>query len=268
MATRALKATFSKFVDAVLAGILAVTGKTGCLLIVKNYTGDRLNFGLAAERARAFGLKVSMVIVDDDIALPDLPQARGVAGTLFVHKIAGAMAEVGADLDTITTAARRIIGGAVSIGMSLDTCTVPGSPKEDRISAGKAELGLGIHGEAGIEQVDFTGARSAMQLVVEKLFFGRNVTTAITVGQARGVVLLAAALAHLDVAEYTPAEVKQAIAGYGNADKRQVQTMVQRILDLAEIPRPDDAADGVAIAVCHLQSLHYRRRLSDAEQSG
>lgn len=159
----------SPSVDAVLAGILAVTGKAGCLLIVKNYTGDRLNFGLAAERARAFGLKVSMVIVDDDIALPDLPQARGVAGTLFVHKIAGAMAEAGADLDTITTAARRIIGGAVSIGMSLDTCTVPGSPKEDRISAGKAELGLGIHGEAGIEQVDFTGARSAMQMVVEKL---------------------------------------------------------------------------------------------------
>lgn len=159
----------SPSVDAVLAGILAVTGKAGCLLIVKNYTGDRLNFGLAAERARAFGLKVSMVIVDDDIALPDLPQASGVAGTLFVYKIAGAMAEAGADLDSITTAARRIIGGAVSIGMSLDTCTVPGSPKEDRISAGKAELGLGIHGEAGIEQVDFTGARSAMQMVVEKL---------------------------------------------------------------------------------------------------
>ena len=159
----------SPSVDAVLAGILAVTGKAGCLLVVKNYTGDRLNFGLAAERARAFGLKVSMVIVDDDIALPDLPQARGVAGTLFVHKIAGAMAEAGADLDAITTAARRIIDGAVSIGMSLDTCTVPGSPKEDRISAGKAELGLGIHGEAGIEQVDFSGARSAMQMVVEKL---------------------------------------------------------------------------------------------------
>ncbi len=159
----------SPSVDAVLAGILAVTGKAGCLLIVKNYTGDRLNFGLAAERARAFGLKVSMVIVDDDIALPDLPQARGVAGTLFVHKIAGAMAEAGADLDTITTAARRIIDGAISIGMSLDTCTVPGSPKEDRISAGKAELGLGIHGEAGVEQVDFSGARAAMQMVVEKL---------------------------------------------------------------------------------------------------
>jgi crossover junction endodeoxyribonuclease RuvC len=102
-------------------------------------------------------------------------------------------------------------------------------------------------------------------LAVEKLFFGRNVTTAITVGQARGIVLLAAAMAQLEVAEYTPAEVKQAIAGYGNADKRQVQEMVQRILDLPEIPRPDDAADGVAIAVCHLQSLYYRQRLSDAE---
>jgi dihydroxyacetone kinase len=82
----------SPTVDAVLAGILAVTGKPGCLLIVKNYTGDRLNFGLAAERARAFGLKVSVVVVDDDIALPELPQPRGVAGTLFVHKIAGAAA--------------------------------------------------------------------------------------------------------------------------------------------------------------------------------
>ena len=159
----------SPSVDAVLAGILSVTGKAGCLLIVKNYTGDRLNFGLAAERARAFGLKVSMVVVDDDIALPDLPQPRGVAGTLFVHKIAGALAEDGADLDTVTEAARRVIGGTVSLGMSLDTCTVPGAPKENRIPAGKAELGLGIHGEPGIEQVDFTDARSAIAMVVERL---------------------------------------------------------------------------------------------------
>ena len=130
----------SPSVDAVLAGILAVTGKAGCLLIVKNYTGDRLNFGLAAERARAFGHKVSMVIVDDDVALPDLPQARGVAGTLFVHKIAGALAEAGADLETVTAAARKVIAGAASIGMSLDTCTVPGSPKEQRIDPGKADL--------------------------------------------------------------------------------------------------------------------------------
>ena len=159
----------SPSVDAVLAGILAVTGKPGCLLIVKNYTGDRLNFGLAAERARAQGLKVGMVIVDDDVALPDLPQARGVAGTLFVHKIAGALAEQGADLETVQAAAERVIGGVVSIGMSLDTCTIPGSPKETRIPPGKAELGLGIHGEAGIEQVDVASARDAMEQVVERL---------------------------------------------------------------------------------------------------
>ncbi|WP_282168716.1 dihydroxyacetone kinase subunit DhaK [Ruegeria atlantica] len=159
----------SPSVEAVLAGILAVTGEAGCLLIVKNYTGDRLNFGLAAERARALGRKVEMVVVDDDIALPDLPQPRGVAGTLFVHKIAGALAEDGADLDTVTKAAKSVIDKVVSIGMSLDTCTVPGSPKENRIAPGKAELGLGIHGEPGVEQVEFANAVTAMSTVVEKL---------------------------------------------------------------------------------------------------
>jgi crossover junction endodeoxyribonuclease RuvC len=96
------------------------------------------------------------------------------------------------------------------------------------------------------------------EVAVEKLFFGRNVTTAITVGQARGAILLAAALHALPVAEYTPAEVKQAITGYGNAEKRQVQEMVQRALQLPQIPRPDDAADGVAIALCHLQTARYK----------
>ncbi|MBX5228268.1 DAK2 domain-containing protein [Rhizobium sp. NLR9b] len=159
----------SPSVDAILAGILAVTGPAGCLLIVKNYTGDRLNFGLAAERARAFGLNVSMVIVDDDIALPDLPQSRGVAGTLFVHKIAGALAESGADLGAVSKAARRVIENTSSIGMSLDTCTVPGSPKEHRIPDGHAELGLGIHGEAGVEQVEYSGAKGAVAAMVERL---------------------------------------------------------------------------------------------------
>ncbi len=162
----------SPSVDAVLAGILAVTGTAGCLLIVKNYTGDRLNFGLAAERARAFGLNVQMVVVDDDIALPDLPQSRGVAGTLFVHKITGALAEQAADLDTIATAARKVIKSIRSIGMSIDTCTVPGSPKEDRVPVGMAELGLGIHGEAGVEQIEFTGAQNALAAMVAKLSVG------------------------------------------------------------------------------------------------
>jgi dihydroxyacetone kinase len=159
----------SPTVDAVLAGILAVTGSSGCLLIVKNYTGDRLNFGLAAERARQFGLNVEMVIVDDDVALPDLPQARGVAGTLFVHKIAGALAENGADLAHVAAAARKIVSKTKSIGMSLGTCTIPGSPKEDRIPPGMAELGLGIHGEAGVEQVEFKDASEAVAAMVERL---------------------------------------------------------------------------------------------------
>ena len=159
----------SPSVDAVLAAILAVTGPAGCLLIVKNYTGDRLNFGLAAERARALGHKLSMVVVDDDIALPDLPQARGVAGTLFVHKIAGALAEQDADLETLTKAAERVIANTHSIGMSLGTCRVPGSPKEQRIPPGMAELGLGIHGEAGVEQIAYDGAKNAIAAVAEKL---------------------------------------------------------------------------------------------------
>jgi dihydroxyacetone kinase len=159
----------SPTVDAVLAGILAVTGSSGCLLIVKNYTGDRLNFGLAAERARQLGLNVEIVIVDDDVALPDLPQARGVAGTLFVHKIAGALAENGADLAHVAAAARKVVSKTKSIGMSLNTCTIPGSPKEDRIPPGMAELGLGIHGEAGVEQVEFKDASEAVAAMVERL---------------------------------------------------------------------------------------------------
>ena len=88
-------------------------------------------------------------------------------------------------------------------------------------------------------------------MAIEELFFNTNVTTAITVGQARGVALLAAYRAGVEVAEYTPLQVKQAITSYGRADKRQVQEMVRALLNLREIPRPDDAADGLAIAICH-----------------
>ncbi|HEU5317049.1 MAG TPA: crossover junction endodeoxyribonuclease RuvC [Chloroflexota bacterium] len=91
------------------------------------------------------------------------------------------------------------------------------------------------------------------QVAIEQLFFGRNVTTAVTVGQARGVALLAFAEAGLPIAEYKPAEIKHTVAGFGRADKVQMQRMVQRLLDLEEVPRPDDAADALAIAICHLR---------------
>ncbi|HVN56246.1 MAG TPA: crossover junction endodeoxyribonuclease RuvC [Anaerolineaceae bacterium] len=99
---------------------------------------------------------------------------------------------------------------------------------------------------------------------VEKLFFSKNVTTAIAVGQARGVILMTLAEAGLEVAEYTPMEVKQAIAGFGGADKQQVQQMVRALLDLPEVPRPDDAADALAIAICHLHSSRYQLRAVEA----
>ncbi|ANL66205.1 dihydroxyacetone kinase protein [Rhizobium phaseoli] len=143
----------SSSVDAVLTAIRAVTGPKGALLIVKNYTGDRLNFGLAAEKARAEGFDVEMVIVADDIALPGISQPRGVAGTLFVHKIAGYYAERGEDLKTVAAQARSAAGDIVSLGMSLSTCSVPGQTHEDRLGADEGELGLGIHGEPGVERI-------------------------------------------------------------------------------------------------------------------
>lgn len=95
-------------------------------------------------------------------------------------------------------------------------------------------------------------AHAPTAAAVEALFFSRNVRTAMAVGQARGVVLLALADAGLPIAEYTPLEVKQSITGYGGADKHQVQEMVRMLLHLPTIPRPDDAADAVAIAICGL----------------
>lgn len=100
---------------------------------------------------------------------------------------------------------------------------------------------------------------------VEKLFFQRNVSTAISVGQARGVALLALAQAGVPVGEYTPLEIKQAVAGYGQADKGQIQRMVKRLLAMGETPQPDDAADALAVAICHLQTSSTLRRYEDAE---
>jgi len=93
---------------------------------------------------------------------------------------------------------------------------------------------------------------------VEKLFFQKNVKTALTVGQARGVVLLSLAELGIPISEYTPLEIKQAVAGYGGADKNQVQQMVRVLLDLEDIPRPDDAADALAVAICHLHTARFK----------
>ena len=100
---------------------------------------------------------------------------------------------------------------------------------------------------------------------VEKLFFERNVRTALHVGQARGVALLAMAQSKLQIGEYTPLEVKQAVAGYGRADKNQVQQMVRTILGLETVPHPDDAADALAVAICHIHSAKIRNLYTENE---
>ena len=113
--------------------------------------------------------------------------------------------------------------------------------------------------EAGIERVlrSFRPESSA----VERLFFERNVSTAMSVGQARGVALLTLARHDLPVTEYSPVEIKQAVTGYGAAEKRQMQTMVQTLLRMDELPRPDDAADALAVAICHAQMSRIRKRM-------
>ena len=160
----------SPSVDAVLNAIVAVTGDRGCLLIVKNYTGDRLNFGLAAEKAKRYGLKVEMVIVADDIALPDNKQPRGIAGTALVHKIAGYAAEQGKSLSEVRDIAQQACDNLWSLGVAMQTCNLPGSDDEEgRIKQGHVELGLGIHGEPGASVVDTQNSKAIIDTLVAPL---------------------------------------------------------------------------------------------------
>ena len=114
------------------------------------------------------------------------------------------------------------------------------------------------------EQIEpFLRVHSPDHIAVEELFFNRNTTTALAVGHARGVVLLAGAQQGIPIYEYTPLQVKQAVVGYGKAEKKQVQQMVKGLLGLNEIPRPDDTADALAVAICHAHSYALNRRMGE-----
>ncbi len=142
--------------DAVLAAIKATAGPRGALLIIKNYTGDRLNFGLAAELARAEGIPVETVLVADDVALAGSvghAGRRGIAGTILVHKIAGAAAQAGAPLAEVAAAARAAAGDVRTMGVALTPCTVPAAGRPGfTLGEHEIELGLGIHGEPGVRR--------------------------------------------------------------------------------------------------------------------
>ena len=159
----------SPSVDAVLSAIVNVTGEKGCLLIVKNYTGDQLNFGLAAEKAKKLGFNVELVMVTDDIALPDNPQPRGIAGTALVHKVAGYAAEQGKSLQEVTALATEAIAATASIGLAFSTCHVPGEKRDDRVKEGQSELGMGIHGEPGASTLQTQNSVEIVKVLTEKL---------------------------------------------------------------------------------------------------
>ena len=167
----------SPSVDAVLAAIRAVTGGAGALLIVKNYTGDRLNFGLAAEIARADGLRVETVVVDDDVALGDGAAAgrRGIAGTVLVHKVAGAAAAAGLDLGGVKREAEAAVAAVGTMGVALTPCIVPaaGSPGFE-LGADEVELGLGIHGEPGVRRAPIGTVQAMMQTMVKLIVADRK----------------------------------------------------------------------------------------------
>ena len=142
--------------DAVLAAIRASAGPNGALLVVKNYTGDRLNFGLAAELARAEGIPVEVVVVADDVSLRNTVERgrrRGIAGTVFVHKIAGAAAAAGKTLADVAAIARSAADAIGTMGVALDGCTLPATQQSSfSLADDEIELGLGIHGEKGVQR--------------------------------------------------------------------------------------------------------------------
>jgi dihydroxyacetone kinase len=164
--------------DSVFATIKAVSKERGALLVVKNYTGDRLNFGLAAEMARAEGISVEMVIVDDDVALKGTGQAtgaRGLAGTIFIHKLVGAAAAEGKSLADIAAMGRAAVESLATMGVSFSAGTSPavGRPNFE-LGEHEMELGLGIHGEPGVKRMRLQTADELTDtLLAEVLKHGR-----------------------------------------------------------------------------------------------
>lgn len=163
----------SPSVDDVYAAIHAVATDAGVLLIIKNYTGDVLNFSLAAEMARADGIRVERVIVADDAALGDSAGAgrRGLTATVLAHKAAGAVAQRGADLDGVKGAAERVLARAATMGVALGACTVPGSARANfELDENEVEWGLGIHGEPGRNRGEALGSAETAEALVEQVW--------------------------------------------------------------------------------------------------
>lgn len=159
--------------DQVYEGIKAIDGGKGVLMIIKNYTGDVMNFEMAADMAEAEGIKVAKVIVNDDVAVENSTYTtgrRGIAGTVFVHKIAGAMADKGGTLEEVEAVARKVIENVKSMGIALTPCTIPAAGKPGfEIGDDEMEIGMGIHGEPGIERTKIKTADEIAELLMDKI---------------------------------------------------------------------------------------------------
>ena len=159
--------------DQVLEGIKAVATDAGVLMVIKNYTGDVMNFEMAADMARDEGIKVAQVVVNDDVAVKDSLYTvgrRGVAGTVFVHKIAGAMAETGADLDAVQAVAQKVIDNVRTMGAAIEPCTVPAAGKPGfELSEDEMEVGIGIHGEPGTHREPLKTADEIVDMLMAQI---------------------------------------------------------------------------------------------------
>jgi phosphoenolpyruvate---glycerone phosphotransferase subunit DhaK len=158
--------------DQIYEGIKAIDGGNGVLMIIKNYTGDVMNFEMAAEMAEADGIKVAKVIVNDDVAVENSTYTtgrRGIAGTVFVHKMAGAMAEKGESLKKVEAVANKVISNVKSMGIALTPCIIPAAGKPGfEIGEREMEIGMGIHGEPGTERTSILTSREIANLLVNK----------------------------------------------------------------------------------------------------
>lgn len=160
--------------DQIYEGIKAVDDGKGVLMVVKNYTGDVLNFEMAAEMAADMdGIEVKEVVVNDDVAVQDslyTTGRRGVAGTVFVHKIAGALAEKGASLDEVQAVAQKVIDNVRTMGMAIKPCTVPAAGEPGfELADDEMEIGIGIHGEPGVEKKPLETADEIVDTLLEKI---------------------------------------------------------------------------------------------------
>jgi triose/dihydroxyacetone kinase / FAD-AMP lyase (cyclizing) len=164
--------------DSIFAAVKAVAGKPGALLVVKNYTGDRLNFGLAAEMARSEGISVEMIIVDDDVALNgsgSATGARGLAGTVFVHKLVGAAAAEGKTLTDLASLGKAAVRSLATMGVSFSAGISPAVGKPSfELDEDEMELGLGIHGEPGVTRTKLQPADQLTETLLTRILKDRN----------------------------------------------------------------------------------------------